>query len=85
MSSGNTFKFGDVRVNSLGMIELDLKIPVLRRPIVVLLDIVPVDVPALLGLHVLNAEGLYADNVTNRIVHRHVTSKPGEPFSYQNL
>ena len=85
MPSGNTFKFGDVTVKSLGMIELDLKTPAPRRPIPVLLDIVPVDVPALLGLDVLDAEGLYADNVTNRIVHRHVTSKPGEPLSYQDL
>ena len=56
MPSGNTFKFGDITVKSLEIIELDLKTPALRRPIPVLLDIAPVEVPALLGLGVLDAE-----------------------------
>ena len=67
------------------MIELDLKSPLRRIPIPVLSDIVPVDLPALLGLDVLDSEVLYADNVTNRIAHRCVTSKPGESLSYQDV
>ena len=48
------------------------------------MDIVSVDVPALLGLDVLDGEGLYADNVTNRLVHRQVISRPGELLFYKD-
>ena len=85
MMSNNYFKFGDVPVRSLGMVELHLKTPAPRRPIPVLMDIVPVDVPALLSLDVLDAECLYADNITNRIVHRIVISNPGDPLRCHDL
>lgn len=44
----------------------------------VLMDIVPVGVPALL-----DAEQLYADNVTNRLVHRAVLPSKNEPLKYR--
>ena len=44
------------------------------------MDIVTVDVPALLGLDVLDGENLYADNLRNRLVHRQILSGPGEPL-----
>ncbi len=48
----------------------------------VLMDIVPVNRPALLGLDVLDAENLYADNVTDHLVHREVSSRSGDPLSF---
>ena len=66
------------------MIEILLETPSTWRDIPVLMDIVPVDVPALLGLDVLDSEQLYACNVTNRLVHRAVLSRPGEPLQYED-
>ena len=83
--SQRLFRFGDVTVRSLGLIEVAQQTPAPRRPIPILLDIVSVDIPALLGLDVLDAECLYADNVTNRLVHRNVTSKEGMPLKYLDL
>ncbi len=50
-----------------------------------LMDVVPVDVPDLLGLYVLDAEGLYADNVTNRLVHRKITSNSSDNTHYEDM
>ena len=47
------------------------------------MDIVPVKVPALFGLDVLNGGGLYADNVKNRLVHLQVIP-PGELPDYKD-
>ena len=84
MKSITFFRFGDVKVRSVGKIEISLKTPASIRHISVLMDIVPVDIPALLGLDVLDSESLYADNVTNRLVHRCVLSLPGEPSEYED-
>ena len=51
----------------------------------VLMDVVPVDVPALFGLDVLDSESLYADNVTNRLVHRFVSSCSNDPLEYDDI
>ena len=59
------------------MIELECETPSDIRKIPVLMYIVPVDFPALLGLDVLDGEGMYADNVTNRLVRHQVISRPG--------
>ena len=48
----------------------------------VLIDIVPVNVPALLGIDVLDAESLYAYNVTNRFGHCNVLSRPSEVLKF---
>ena len=50
------------------MIELELETPKSAGRIAVLIDIVSVNVPALLGLNVLDGERLYADNFTNCLV-----------------
>lgn len=39
---------------------------------------VNVNVPALLKLNVLNAEGLYADKVTNKLIRREIQSRSSE-------
>ena len=85
MASKNLFRFGDVTVRSLGKIEIAMETPANVSRTSVLLYIVPVDVPALLGLDVMDGEGLYADNVTNRLVHRHVFSRKDEPLRYKDL
>ena len=64
------------------MFELALEAPALQSSISVLLDILPVDVPALLCLDVLDAESLYAHNITDRIFHFIVTSKSGTSPKY---
>ena len=78
INSRSSFRFGDVAVPSQGLIEIALDTPPNVRPIYVLMDIVTVDIPALLELDVLDGENLYADNVTNRLVHRQVLPGPGE-------
>ncbi len=82
--SNNSFRFGGVTVPSLGIIKLNLKVQVAMRPIPVLMGLVPVDVPALLGLLVLVSEQLYACNVANRLIHRKILSKPGQPLMYED-
>ena len=84
-SSHNSFRFGDVVVNSLGMIEVALATPPSVPDIIVLIGIVTVNVPALLGLDVLDSESLYADNVMNRLVHRRILSRSGEPLQFEDL
>ena len=69
-------------VRSLGIIELSLYTPSSIPEIIVLMDIVPVNVLALLGLDVLDAEKLYFDNATNRLVHRKVITRSGDNFKY---
>ena len=49
------------------------------------MNTVPVNVTALLGLDVLDAEFLYADNVTKRLVHRYVTSRCSDKLSYEDV
>ena len=70
--STNLFRFGYSVVCLLGLVEVALSTPGCIQDIMVLMDIVPMNVPALLVLDVLDSESLYADNVTNRLVHRNV-------------
>ena len=51
----------------------------------VLTEIVPVNVPELLGLDVMDSEGLYADNVTDRLVHRRVYNRSSEFLEYDDV
>ena len=48
-----------------------------------LMDVVPVDVPALFGLSVLDSESLHADNLTNRIDHRLISSCSSDVLEYK--
>ena len=84
LKSTHSYRFGDVTVHALGIVELVLKTPDSFPDINVLMDIVPVNVPALLGLNVLDAECLYADNVTNRLVHRQVLGKSNGVLNYKD-
>ena len=52
------FRFGDVVVKSLGLAEVALCTPHDVPNVMVLMDVVPVDVPGLLGLDVLDCESL---------------------------
>ncbi len=49
-----------------------------------LLDIVPVNFPALLGLDVLEFEQKYTYYVTNRLVHLDILSNAGEPLRFED-
>ena len=64
------------------MVELELATPDWITSIPVLMDTVPINVPPLLGLDILDGEQLYAENVTNRLVHRKIESRHGEPLKY---
>ena len=46
------------------------------------MDIVPVNVQALLGLNVLDADQLYVYNATNRLVHSQVLNRSSDGFQY---
>ena len=84
LTSTNSYRFGDVTVQSQGLVELVLATPNSFPDINVLMDIVPVNVPALLGLDVLDSQFLYADNVTNRLVNRQVLSKSNGLLKYKD-
>ena len=75
VASNRTFQFCNHSVQSLGMVEMSLHTPDHVQTIPVLLEIVPFDVPALLGLDILDGYSLLADNVNSRMWHRFVTSK----------
>eukprot|EP00171_Calliarthron_tuberculosum_P003553 IDg3553t1 len=75
-------RFIDSVYKSLGSVCLALATPEGVQNIHVTLDIVSADVPALLGLEVLDSECLYADTVTKRLVNRIVISVPGEYLEY---
>ena len=51
----------------------------------VLMDIIPVDVPALFGLDVFDSESSYEDKVTNRLVNRLVSSRSSEVMEYDDI
>ncbi len=74
--SRRQFRFGDAFYKSYGTVLMHLATPDNIPPIPVMMDIVPADIPALLGLDVLDKENLYADTVTNRLVKRIITSHP---------
>ena len=60
-----------------------LATPLIVLSVPALMEIVLVNVPGLLELDVLDAEEIYADNVTNRLIHRHVLSRGGETLCYK--
>ena len=61
---------------------LPLETPAGYPNICVSLDIVPPDVPALLGLDLLDRESLMVDTVTNHMLHRTQISEPGENLRF---
>ena len=69
MASNRTRKFGNHSVQSFSIVELSLHSPDHVDTIPVLVGFVPVDVPAVLGLDILDGYNLLEDNVTNRMWH----------------
>ena len=63
------------------MVKIVLAAPPNDQCVSMLMDIVPINVPAMLGLDVLDAEKLYEDNLTNRLVHRHILYRGDEELT----
>ncbi len=82
VESYNSFWYGDVDVKSVGIVRISLESLLHVPDIMVLMNIVSVNVPALLCLDILDAEGLYAVNFTNRLVHRKINSRSRELLVY---
>ncbi|CAN8066076.1 unnamed protein product [Agarophyton chilense] len=61
------FRFADVSFASLGCVEIPLAAPSGRPPIWVAFDVVAVDLPALLGLEILDPHALLPDNFSNSL------------------
>ena len=72
--SNQVFRFGDVSTKSLGMIELVIQTTDHIPPISILLDVVDVDIPALIGIDVLDGNCLKVDNMSNRLWHHTIIS-----------
>ena len=65
--TNRVLRFGDVSTKSLSMIELAIRVPDHKPPIRILLDVVDVDVPALIELDFLNGNRLIVDNISYRL------------------
>lgn len=65
--SHNSFKFGDGLRNSGGIISLRVPIPD-GSHLPLAIDVVEADVPLLVGLDVMDREGLVPDNVNHLLV-----------------
>ena len=82
-TSFNRFRFADTTFKSLGQVSIPLATPPGRPPISVTMDVVPVDIPPLLGLDVLDRESLIADTVANQLTKRSFCrSEDGSYFYY---
>ncbi len=68
--TSNCCRFGDETFSSLGIISLPLATPNGVIPIMIHFDVVQADVPALLGMDILDREQLVADTVFNRLARR---------------
>lgn len=79
------FRFGDAVFKSLATVEISLKTPAGIPIILMTLEILADDIPALLGLEMIDDESLLADKVTNRLVHRIIISKGDKPLRYVDL
>ena len=80
--SRNRLRFADAVYESLGSVSIPLKTPAGTPKILVELDIVQADVPALLGLDILDKESLTPCTVSNRLYKRtrHTTDDGKEVF-----
>lgn len=75
------FRFGDSECESLGQVRLPLATPSGLPNIYVTLDVIAIDIPALLGLDVMDELSLTPDTVTNRLVKRIIVGddEQGDP------
>ena len=78
--STNSFRFGNVVFRSVGTVVLQLKTPKGAEKIFVQLDIVAADMPALLGIDVMDAVGLTPCTVSNRLVKKVPTNDQRTEF-----
>eukprot|EP00171_Calliarthron_tuberculosum_P023424 IDg23424t1 len=83
--SNRRFRFADTTFGSFGTAELPFQTPPGSPLVFVTLDIVPADIPALIGLDVFDSETLIVDTVTNRLWKRVVTSRGGEKLEYVDI
>eukprot|EP00171_Calliarthron_tuberculosum_P017416 IDg17416t1 len=74
--SNRQFRFSNTKQKSLGCVKLLLDTPPNIHPIHIPLDIVEVDILALLGLNILDSESLCACTVSNRLIKKVITSQP---------
>jgi len=65
-SSSKRFRFADATFDSLGRVFLPLATPCGVMAIYVPIDVVAADIPALMGLDVMDQHKLYVNTVTNR-------------------
>lgn len=70
--SRKSFRFADAAYKSVGVTTLPLLTPVGVPNLYVKLDVVTADVPALLGLDVLDSHSLTADTVSNKLIKKSV-------------
>ena len=68
--NGRVYRFDDMSAKSLGLIELAIATSDNITPIHFLMDVVSVDIPALLGLDIMDGNCLMVENITNRLWHR---------------
>lgn len=71
------FRFGDKIYDSLGTFTFSLKTPSGINNIDVPLDVVDVNIPALIGLNILDQNRLMIDNVNNKLARRRQIRKNG--------
>ena len=69
-SFSKRFRFADNTFESIGQVNIPLRTPFAIAPINVQLDVVQTDIPALLGMDILDRELLIADTVANRLTKR---------------
>lgn len=82
--STNRYRFADTSYESLGKASLPLATPLCKLTILVEMDVVNADIPALLGLDVLDREALMADTVANRLTKRCLAQNEGSCFYFDD-
>lgn len=81
--SNHRFRFADSVLKSLGIVTLPLKTPHGQKTIDVELDVVATDIPALLGMDLLDRKSRTPCTVTNRLVKR--IPDDNRPLDYIDL
>lgn len=80
--SNNRFRFADATYESLGITVIKLDVPINQSPVYVELDVVSADIPALMGMDVLDRESLTPCTISNQLMKRILVgtdSKTGTP------
>lgn len=80
--SSRSFRFADSLYESLGVVKMPLETPPGIPSISVPLDVISADVPALLGLDVMDNHSLTPCTVSNRLIRRKVLDNKTHSHSY---